>query len=268
MVRMKNPALQMTHVAACVLLSVFTLSAHAQFFDDRDARKAILELRQRLDADKAASTATQTRLIEEVRRSSDESAALRGTVLDMQSQLEALRGEIGRLRGQNDQVVREFAEAQKRQQAGLQVYEDRLRKLEPFKVTVDGREFLAEASEKREYEGALATFRRGDFPGAQAAFADFVRRNPTSGFNPSALFWLGNAQYANRDYRGAVTNLRAMVASAPDHPRVADALLAVANSQIELNDEAGARRTFEEVVRTYPQSEAAASARERLSKMR
>ncbi|MES2424330.1 MAG: tol-pal system protein YbgF [Pseudomonadota bacterium] len=265
---MKISASKLPHIAACLLAGLFTLSAHAQFFDDRDARKAILELRQQMAADKQASTATQSRLVEEVRRSSEENAQLRGNVLDMQSQLEALRNDIARLRAQNDTVARDFAEVQKRQREVVLPLEERLRKLEPFAVTVDGREFQTEASEKREYEGALAVFRRGDFVGAQAAFADFVRRYPNSGFNPSALFWLGNAQYANRDYKGAVANLRAMITTAPNHPRVADALLATANSQIELNEEATARRTLEELVRTYPQSEAAASGRERLAKLK
>ena len=99
-------------------------------------------------------------------------------------------------------------------------------------------------------------------------FQSLVRRYPSSGFVPSSLFWLGNAQYANRDYAGAVANLRAMVTQTPDHPRVPDALLAMANSQIELNDNAGARRSLEDIVRTYPRSEAAAPARERLSKLK
>lgn len=259
---------RLSFVAAGVLLALTSLGAHAQFFDDRDARKAILELRQRMDAERAQSTASQSRLIEEVQRSSNESAQLRGTVLDMQSQLEALRAEIARLRGQNDQVQRDIAEGQKRQREGLVAYEERLRKLEPFKVTVDNREFLADANEKRDYEGALATFRSGDFAAAQAAFLDFTRRHPGSGFTPSAQFWLGNAQYANRDYKGAVASLRAMVAAAPDHPRIADAHLAIGNSLIEIGDNAGARRSFEEVVGRYPQSEAAASARTSLSKLK
>lgn len=265
---MNHSVLRLSRVAALVLTGLCAVQAHAQFFDDRDARKAILELRQRLDAEKAASNASQLRLTEEVTRASEASNSLRGIVLDMQSQVEALRGEIARLRAQNDQVTRDFAESQKRQQAGLQGYEDRLRKLEPFKVSVDGREFMADAQEKREFEGGLALFRKGDFAGASAAFGDFVRRYQGSGFMPSARFWLGNAQYATQDYKNAVVNLKAMVAEAPDHPRAADAVLATANCQLELNDNAGARQSLQEVVRTYPQSEAAAQARDRLAKLK
>ena len=59
-----------------------------------------------------------------------------------------------------------------------------------------------------------------------------------------------------------------MLADAGDHPRVPDALLSVANCQIELKDIRGARKTLEDLVRLYPKSEAATAARERLPKLR
>jgi len=135
-------------------------------------------------------------------------------------------------------------------------------------VQVDGREFTAEPAEQREFEAALATFRRSDFPAAQTAFAEFVRRYPNSGYRPVALFWLGNAQYANRDYRGAITNFRALIQAAPDHARAPEAVLSIANCQIELKDTAGARRTLDDLIKAYPTSEAASAARDRLARLR
>jgi tol-pal system protein YbgF len=133
---------------------------------------------------------------------------------------------------------------------------------------VDGKEFIADPTEARDFEAALATFRRGEFPAAQAAFAEFLRRFPQSGFKTTALFWLGNSQYANRDYRGAIANFRALIAQDPDHPRAAEAVLSIANCQIELKDNAGARKTLDELIKAYPQSEAALAAKERLARLR
>jgi tol-pal system protein YbgF len=146
--------------------------------------------------------------------------------------------------------------------------DERLRKVEPSKVSVDGKEFIADPAEARDFEAALAIFRRGEFPAAQSAFADFIKRYPQSGFRPTAVFWLGNSQYANRDYRGAITNFRALIAQAPDHPRAAEAVLSIANCQIELKDNAGARKTLDELIKAYPQSEAASAAKERLARLR
>ena len=235
--------------------------ASAALFEDDEARRAILDLRQRTDAQRAEAQ----RQIDEQRQ---ENAQLRRSLLDLQAQIEALRGEIARMNGQNEQLLRDVTEVQRRQKDIVQGVDERLRKVEPSKVSVDGREFIADPAESREFEAALAVFRRGDFPAAQTAFADFLKRYPQSGFRPTALFWLGNSQYANRDYRGAIGNFRAVVAGTPDHPRAPEAVLSIANCQIELKDAAGARRTLDELIKTYPQSEAAVAAKDRLSKIR
>ena len=238
--------------------------AAAALFEDDEARRAILELRQRVDAQRLASD----RQVEDLRRAVEDNSQMRRSLLELQSQIESLRGEIARLHGQNEQLLRDLGEIQRRQKDIVQGVDERLRKMEPSKVSVDGKEFIADPTEAREFEAALAIFRRGEFPAAQTAFTEFIKRYPQSGFRPTALFWLGNSQYANRDYRGAITNFRALLAAAPEHPRAAEAVLSIANCQIELKDNPGARRTLDELVKAYPQSEAAVAAKERLARFR
>ena len=55
-----------------------------------------------------------------------------------------------------------------------------------------------------------------------------------------------------------------MVQKAPDNERAPDALLVIAGSQIELNNRAGAKATLQRIVRDYPSSDAAATAKSRL----
>jgi tol-pal system protein YbgF len=146
--------------------------------------------------------------------------------------------------------------------------DDKLKQSEPSKVSVDGREFNADPKEKADFDAALGVFRSGQFAQAQTAFAEFVKRNPQSGYNPSALFWLGNAQYATRNYNEAIANFRSMLSLAPDHVKAPEAVLSIANCQIELKDTRAARRTLEDLTKAYPQSEAAQAGRERLSRLR
>ncbi|HWI80342.1 MAG TPA: tol-pal system protein YbgF [Ramlibacter sp.] len=259
-----HPAARWRRYAATVIavLCVGASSvASAALFEDDEARRAILELRQRVEAQRVAAE----RQAQDQRQDSEQ---LRRSLLELQTQIESLRGEIARLNGQNEQVLRSLADVQRQQKDISQGVEERLRKFEPAKVSVDGREFIADPNESRDFEAALAIFRKGDFPAAQTAFADFVKRYPQSGFRPTALFWLGNAQYANRDYRGAIGNFRALLTAAPDHPRAPEAVLSIANCQIELKDNAAARRTLDELIKTYPQSEAANAAKERLARLR
>ncbi len=257
----------------CALALAFVCAAaSAGLFDDEEARKAILDLRQRAEAIRQES---DQKLTEQARRSSEENAQVRRSLLELQNQIEVLRGEMAGLRGQNEQatrdnqlLLRQLADIQRQQKDAAQAFEDRVRKFEPTKVTVDGKEFLAEPAEKRDFETALAIFRKGDFALAQPAFVDFLKRYPQSGYAPSSLFWLGNAQYATRDYKEAVVNFRSLLAQAPDHLRAPEAVLSIANCQIELKDTRGARKTLEDLGKAYPQSEAALAAKDRLTRLR
>ena len=96
----------------------------------------------------------------------------------------------------------------------------------------------------------------------------FQRRYPSSGYSTAALYWLANAQYGKRDYKDAIPSFRALVAAAPDHPRAPEALLSIANCQLELKDTKSARRTLDELLKNYPKSEAAQAGRERLASLK
>ncbi len=247
--------------AALAAAALAGMPAQAQLFSDDEARRAILDLRQRVEQQRQTLT-------EDLRRATEENATLRRSLLDLQNQIETLRAELARLRGQDETLAREISEVQRRQKDLAQGVEDRLRKFEPVQVTVDGKEFSADPAEQKEFDAALGVFRKGDFTAAQGAFTEFLRRFPQSGYRPTALFWLGNAQYATRDYRGAIANFRLLLQQAPDHPRAPEAVLSIANCQIELKDNASARRTLDDLVKAYPQSEAASAAKERLARLR
>jgi len=248
-------------IAAFVLLGLGAATAGAGLFDDEEARRAILDLRQRIDAVRMESA-------QGVSRVSEDTASFRRSLLDLQSQIETLRSEVATLRGLNEQLVRDVAELQRQQKDTAQGVNDRLRQFEPTKVTVDGREFTAEPAEKRDFEAALAVFRKGDFSAAQSVFLEFLKRYPATGYGPSALFWLGNAQYATRDYKEAMINFRSLIAREPEHVRAPEAVLSIANCQIELKDTRGARKTLDDLIKAYPQSEAAIAAKERLPRLK
>lgn len=254
--------------AACLTLAA-AAPARAGLFDDDEARRAILDLRSRLDqaneqnrsrdAELAAQLAQQqTALMEQITQ-------LRRSLLELNNQLDLLRADNARLRGQHEQAMRDLADLQRGQKDLQQGIDERIRQFEPQQVTLDGREFNVEPEERRAYEAAMAQIRASDFAGATTALQQFQKRWPASGYSESVLYWLGNAQYARRDCKEAMVSFRALVAASPQHLRAPEALLSVANCQSELKDRAGARRTLDELVKTYPQSEAALAARERLA---
>jgi tol-pal system protein YbgF len=230
-------------LAAAMLVSV---SAQAGLFEDDEARRAILDLRERVE------------------RQGEEIQNFQRSLLEQQNQFEALRAETARLRGEKEELTQEL----RRQQELSQGVDDRLKKFEPTKVKVDGVEFVADPAETKAYEDALAIFRKGEFGAASTAFNDFIKRNPKSGYALPSLFWLGNAQYANRNYTSAIGNFNALISKAPSHMRAADSMLSVGNCQLELKDIKAARKTFNDLVKAYPHTEAAAAASERLAKLK
>jgi tol-pal system protein YbgF len=250
-------------ILAVALLRV-AASAQAQLFPDNEAREAIVKLRATVEAQDrrlAESTAANKELLDQVQQ-------LRRSLLDLNNQLEALRTDLARQRGSNEQLARDVAELQRQQKDMVQGVNERMRKLEPQKVALDGKEFLADAEEKRQYDEAFAFIRSGDFAGAVTAFNAFSRRYPASGYLDSVRFWLGNAYYGKREYKEAIAVFRAFITGAPEHSRVPEAMLAVANTQAEMKDSKGARATLAELLKKYPQSEAAQAGKERLAALK
>ena len=243
---MKTPRMFSRTLLALALGLSLSGATYAGLFEDDEARRAILDLRQKVD------------------KQNESMQQLQRALLEQQNQFEAMRSELANLRGEKEQLTQDL----KRQQDSAKVVSERLRKFEPSKVTLDGVEFMAEPAETKAYEDALAVFRQGDFATAANVFSDFTRRYPRSGYGVAALFWLGNAQYANRDYKEAIKNFSALLARAPDHARAPESLLSVANCQLELKDTKAARKTLTDLVKSYPQTEAATAATERLAKLK
>lgn len=235
--------------------------AHAGLFEDDEARKAIIELRSKVQANEDAAKQRADQLNAVIQ---EQLQPLRRSLLDLNGQIDALRSEIAKLRGANEQLARDLADTQRKLTDQSQSVEARLKPLEPQKVSLDGREFQVSPDERNQYEAAIGLVRRGDFAEAVAALNAFLKRYSASGYTDSVRFWLGNAQYGKRDYKDAIATFKAFIAGNPEHPRAAEALLALANCQIELKDNKAAKRSLDDLIKAYPSTEAAQAAKERL----
>jgi tol-pal system protein YbgF len=295
-----QPMFQRTHfqlrgtaVIAAVLAFTAVLPAHSGLFDDEEARKQIVVLRNQL---------TETQRALDVRLGELESQARNRSIIDLFNQVETLRAEFARLRGQIELIQNELETAQKRQRDLYVDLDGRMRKIEaqqqaaaqaappaggiagvsggpltsaPQAPVVDPARgapqavvvappIVDAAAEQRAYDQGLDHFRAGRFGEAVTAFQLFIRSYPRSPLASSAQYWIGNSLYAIRDFRGSITAQRQLITQYPDSPKAADAMLNIATSQSELGDLQGARVTLQEVNTKYPSSEAAAKARQRL----
>lgn len=273
---MRAHSLVRTLGAAMLVAGLFAAQPAHALFGDEEARKAIIDLRARVaqvdDAQRARhveAMAAQAKLSEQLgERMTEQVGTLRRSLLDLNNQLEALRAENAQLRGRNEEMRRELGDLQKSQQDVGQTLDERLRRLEPVKATVEGREVLVAPDEKRAFDEAMLAIRGGDFERSVQMLSGFQRRYPSSPLVDTARFWLGNAYYGKRDYPLAIASFRDFVADAPAHPRAPEAMLAMANSQAETKDAKATRKTLEDLIKAYPKSEAAQAGRQRLAALK
>ena len=94
----------------------------------------------------------------------------------------------------------------------------------------------------------------------------FTKAHPDSTLAPNAQYWLGNAFYALRDCKKAIEAHKLVTSKWPQHPKAPDSLINIATCQQELGDAKGARSTYENIASKYPDSTAAATAKQRLKK--
>lgn len=262
--------------------------SHAGLFEDDDARRAILELRKQVEAmtQQLVSTEQLTRKHAErwttlettATTEREQSQQLRRSLVDLQSQLDASKSEVAALRGSLELLQRDAAEARRSQKMAEDIaqnvvpkisnFEQRLAKLEPVVTQVNGRDVWVSQDEKREFDTALGSFQAGDFVNSQKQFSEFLASRPRSVYATTALLWLANAQYALRDFNLAIQSYRNFVSREPNHLRAPDALLGIANCQLELKDLRGMKKSLEDLVRLYPQSDAAIASTGRLKALK
>jgi tol-pal system protein YbgF len=234
---------------AAMLAALVSAPTHAGLFDDEEARKAIIELRTRIDT-----------LNARVDNKADKTSNL-----DLAGQNDRLLQEIAKLRGQIELLSNELANEQRRNKDFYTDLDARMRKLEPQRVAVDGREADVRPEEQKSYDAALAYFKAGDYKNAATAFSNFLRLYPQSAYAGSAHYWLGNTYYALRDYKNAIASQQVVVQTYGNTPKAPDALLSIANSYVELRDRAAAKKILDTLIAKYPETPAAQTAKERLA---
>lgn len=228
--------------------------AHAGLFDDEEARQQVNDLTARFNERVNTLTGAQIELVNQIQSLREENAALRGQVELLQYELES---------------------AKKRQQDFYVDLDERVRKTEKALAAAAEARLAGEggassatdpAAEASEYEAALNLFKANKVKESAAAFEAFAKAHPGSALAPNAYYWQGNALTAQRDCKRAIDVYREVVARWPGNPRAADALAGVAACQRELGDAKGERTTLEAVLARYPDSSAAATAKQRLKK--
>lgn len=243
-------------------------SAQAGLFTDDDARKLSQENQKAIQ-----QLETRLQKLEETNNQQTRS------MLDLQSQIEALNGEIRKLRGQNEELTHALGDAEKRAKDFYVDLDTRVRHFESEEEAAKSEAAPASgvsaasaqgdaselASEDRDFEGAYGLFKSGQYPNAVKAFHEFLKKHPGSAHVPNANYWLGSAKLALKDYKGALASYQNLLKISPNTPKAADAMFNIAECQDALKQPAAAKKTLKELIAKYPASDAAGKAKKLLA---
>jgi tol-pal system protein YbgF len=113
------------------------------------------------------------------------------------------------------------------------------------------------ASARDRYRAALRALRDRRWDEALESFTRFLSAHPEHALAEDAMYWRGEAHYAQRHYREALIDFEAVVLRASRGAKTADALLKLGLCHQRLGDELSAERYFRQLREQYPSSDAA-----------
>jgi len=288
--------------ALAVACSMLPIQAQA-FLEDSDARKEILKQREdlkkinpRIDSEIKAVNARidseikniNTRIdnqIEQLARRIDTKADdkkvnalftdleklrsdLRGEVAELRGQVEILNNELRKSQQKVDKLTNDLANESRKTKDLHKNVEDRLSMLEPRRQTIDGVDYELTQKEKKAIDEATALLKKRDFANAAKAFATFLQRFPGSDYAPQAYYLLGSSYVAADDCKNAIPALQTVVSQDKKIQKTPDVMLNLAICHQDLDNSDAARSTLEALIKEYPSSPAAETARGKLNALK
>lgn len=187
-------------------------------------------------------------------------------VVQLLNQVEALNGDLNRLRGQIELLTNEISNAQKRQRDMYVDLDTRLRRIEQQSAAVKKEQEAATALEARVRKLEQAAAERAAIPApvtapAVAAVAPPAATMPASA-NPPAddpasiqrAYESAFSHYRIGDYAAAMRSFEAFLKAHPKHPLAANAQYWIGESHLQMRDFQAAIEAQRRLLATYPDS--------------
>lgn len=218
-------------------------------------------------------------------------------LVDILLKIESLQTEVQRLQGQSEEQLHTLQELKKRQRDLYIDIDRRLLQLErnapagsaippaaagataaqasgaktTTKSTAPAAAMTATPliqGEQQAYQEAFDLLRELRYDKATVAFRDFLSKYPNGRYAHIAQYWLGEASYAQGQFKQAIKDYQALIDSYPQSPKLAEAMLKIGYSQYELKNYKAAQTSLEQLIKAYPGTTEAGQAKNLLKKIR
>lgn len=223
-----------------------------------------------------------------------------GTLVDLLSQVEQLKGEVRDLRGKIEVQNHELTQLKARQRELYLDVDGRLRRFEEGGVadaaaggappssaaaapsapapasapaaSAPAPEPVAPAvdplKEQADYQAAFNLLKEARYDEAAKALTAFMATYPQGSYSDNAQYWLGESYYVTRKFPQSLSEFQQLVKRYPSSQKYTHALLKIGYIEDELGNRDEAKRVLEDLVKRFPSSAAAGLAKKRLARLR
>ena len=212
-------------------------------------------------------------------------------LLNLLNEVEALKAEVARLRGAQEEQAYKQANADKRVKDLFSDLDDRVKELEsrpvataappPNAIHLQPAQALStpvpeenQASspplkvvegDTKAYEAAHDLVKAGRYKDAVLALQDFAKKFPDSHLVPNAHYWTGFSYVGMSDFEDAAASYQYLIQTFPNSPKTPDAMLSLSRAQIQMNHQPDAIATLNSLIAKFPYSRAATNGKKLLS---
>jgi len=264
-----------------LIAPLLSATASAALFDDTEARKKIVEVEAVVNSHQQTLTDIKKTQKEVEQRLLAIEAITKGQVLtEMLNQIETLKQELARLKGELEMAAHNVDATQQRQKDLYTDTDSRLRVLEAGSAATSAAAAAADGASSpvlastavpsknsQEYqllELANGLSKESKHKAAFNAYDKFLKDYPNSVLAAEAKYGLGYSQFALKNYNSAIITQQKLIDQHPESPKLPDAMFNLANSQIQLGLLPAAKKTLRDLIAKFPQSEVTPTAQKRL----
>lgn len=209
-----------------------------------------------------------------------EMTALRKGTADIQAALESARVDMQSLTGKIDDVAilaqkpaEDIPLLREDLSRRLTALEERLAKVEKGleelqKGGTGGKTAEIEKNPEALYQKALETLRSGDTLKGRDLFAKFIALYPKHELAANAHYWIGESYYSEKNYDQAILEFQEIIKNFPGKEKAPAAMLKQGMAFHALGDAKSTRFVLRKLIDTYPRSEEARSAKEKLKELK
>ena len=267
-----------------LVVAASAITSHAALFDDKEARKKIVELETKQQSEHNAAIGAINELKKsqaaiEKRLSAIEAVVQGGGLSDMQNQIELLKQEVANLKGDLEVAQHDLETTQQRQKDLYTDTDTRLRRIEGgassnTDAPSNGNATVAvgnatatptiEEKDVKAFADADALSKSAKHKDAFTAFDVFLKEYPNSKLVPDALYGMGYSQFGLKNYKSSIATQQKVIDYHAQSSKVPDAMYSQANSQIQLSLISSAKKTLRSLIEKFPNADVTPAAQKRL----